>query len=303
VYHKGTAKGSPVRSIMLLALAGAGLSGIASAAWANTASASTNPASSASPTASPGYGGAASASPSASPAYSGTASASPSASPADSGLSAGSAGQQPYSCAVTVGVTTTSAQVPMQLATAGSGMVGSQHAVTLSAPVSALGTTFPDTATPMSVTGSAALEGQYAGSVPMTGLSDSGDGMFAMTGHWMPQTAGMVRVYAPHQFAARLRETTTSTAVTVACHATTATTTSTQVMVQVAASAAASPAVTGSATATSSAGAMPGAPNTGGGGSLHAPDELPLTAGGAGAVLAGLVVTGYALRRRRGVTR
>jgi len=41
---------------------------------------------------------------------------------------------------------------------------------------------------------------------------------------------------------------------------------------------------------------------TGGGGSLHAPNEIPLAAGGAGAVLAGLMVTGYALRRRRGVT-
>ena len=291
VYHKGTARGSAVRSIMVLALASAGLSGIAGAAWANTASASTNPAGTASPGASPGYGG--------------TASAYPSASPVSTGLSAGSAGGQSYSCAVTVGEATSTTEVPMRLTTVGSGIVGSQNAVTLSAPVSAMGTSFPDVATPMSVTGSAALGGQDTGSVPMTGLSDSGDGMFAMTGHWMPQAAGMARVFAPHQFAAKLRQTTTSTTVTVACHATTATTTSTQVMVQVAASssAVASAAVTASASATSSAGAMPGAPNTGGGGSLHAPNELPLAASGAGAVLAGLVVTGYALRRRRGVTR
>jgi len=319
VYHKGTARGSAVRSIMVLALASAGLSGIAGAAWANTASASTNPAGTASPGASPGYGGTASASPGASPGYGGTASASPStspgyggtasaypsASPVSTGLSAGSAGGQSYSCAVTVGEATSTTEVPMRLTTVGSGIVGSQNAVTLSAPVSAMGTSFPDVATPMSVTGSAALGGQDTGSVPMTGLSDSGDGMFAMTGHWMPQAAGMARVFAPHQFAAKLRQTTTSTTVTVACHATTATTTSTQVMVQVAASssAVASAAVTASASATSSAGAMPGAPNTGGGGSLHAPNELPLAASGAGAVLAGLVVTGYALRRRRGVTR
>lgn len=294
VYHKGTAKGSAVRSIIVLALAGAGLSGITGAAWANTASASTNPANSASPSASPGY--------------SGTAPAYPSTSPAGSGLPAGSAAGQSHSCAVTVGVATTNTQVPMRLTTVGSGIVGSQHAVTLSAPVSALGTTFPDAATPMSVTGSATLGGQDTGSIPMTGLADSGNGTFAMTGHWMPQTAGMARIYAPHQFAARLRET-TSTAVTVACSATTATTTSTQVTVQVTASAAASsavatsPAVMVSASAASSAGAMPGAPNTGGGGSLHAPNELPLAASGAGAVLAGLAFTGYAVRRRRGVTR
>jgi hypothetical protein len=307
VYHKGTARGSAVRSIVVLALASAGLSGIVGVAWASSASAGTNPAGTASPSASPGYGGTASAYPSTSPGYGGTASAYPGTSPVSSGLSAGSGAGQSYSCTVTVGATTSTAQVPMRLTTVGSGIVGSQHAVTLSAPVSALGTSFPDAATPTSVTGSAALGGQDAGSIPMTGLSDSGNGTFAMTGHWMPRTAGMARVYAPHEFGASLSET-TSTTVTVACHATTATTTSTQVMVQVAASASASstavasPAVTASASAASSTGAMPGAPNTGGGGSLHAPDELPLAAGGAGAVLAGLAFTGYAVRRRRGVT-
>jgi hypothetical protein len=54
-----------------------------------------------------------------------------------------------------------------------------------------------------------------------------------------------------------------------------------------------------SAGATAAPAAAPGAPNTGGGGSLHSASELPLAAGGAAAVLAGLAVTGYAVKRRR----
>ena len=68
----------------------------------------------------------------------------------------------------------------------------------------------------------------------MTGLADTGNGMFRLTGPWMPAKAGMASIFAPHTFAARLRE---QTAVTVAviCTAATATTTTTQVMVQAAA--------------------------------------------------------------------
>ena len=103
----------------------------------------------------------------------------------------------------------------------------------------------------------------------------------------------MARIFAPHSFAARLREQTAVT-VAVACTAAT-TTTTTQVMVQAAASTA------GTATASAPAAAA-GAPNTGGGGSLHPGRDLPLAAAGAAAVLAGLAITLYTLRRRRGLT-
>jgi hypothetical protein len=43
VYHNGTAKGSAVRSIILLALASAGVSGIVGPGWADAASASARP--------------------------------------------------------------------------------------------------------------------------------------------------------------------------------------------------------------------------------------------------------------------
>ena len=200
-----------------------------------------------------------------------------------------------YTCTVTVGSsTTTASRVPMSLTATGPATVGMPDMVTLSAPASTLGSAFPVTASPMSVSGMASLGGSYAGSVPMTGLADTGNGMFRLTGPWMPTKAGMASIFAPHTFAARLRE---QTAVTVAvtCTAATATTTTTQVMVQAAAS------TSGTATASAPA-AAPGAPNTGGGGSLHPGSDLPLAAAGAAAVLAGLAITLYTLRRRRGLT-
>jgi len=121
--------------------------------------------------------------------------------------------------------------------------------------------------------------------------------MFRLTGPWMPAKAGMARIFAPRTFAARLREQTAVT-VAVACTAattTTTTTTTTQVMVQAAASTA------GTATASAPATAA-GAPNTGGGGSLHPGSDLPLAAAGAAVVLAGLAITLYTLRRRRGLS-
>lgn len=211
---------------------------------------------------------------------------------------------QPYTCTITVGTsTTTASQVPMRLS-------ASQRMVTLSAPVSALGSSFPASATPMSVTGTAALSGATAsqGSVPMTGLADSGNGSLLLSGHWSPQGAGMTRVFAPHRFAARLREQ-TAVAVSVSCVATSATTTSAQVMTtttQVKVQASASPSASTAAMASApaqAASATGAAPNTGGGGSLHADSELPLVAGGAAAVAAGLALTGYAVRRGRRASR
>jgi hypothetical protein len=198
---------------------------------------------------------------------------------------------QTYTCTVTVGSsTTTASRVPMTLTATGPATVGMQEMVTLSAPASTLGSAFPVTASPMSVSGVASLGGTDAGGVPMTGLADTGNGMFRLTGPWMPRKAGMASVFAPHTFGARLREQTAVT-VAVACTAATTTTTTTQVMVQAAASTA------GTATASAL-----GAPNTGGGGSLHPGSDLPLAAAGAAAVLAGLAITVYTLRRRRGLT-
>jgi len=213
---------------------------------------------------------------------------------AAAGTATGAPGQT-YTCTVTVGSsTTTASRVPMSLTATGPATVGMPDMVALSAPASTFGSAFPVTASPMSVSGVASLGGTYAGSVPMTGLTDTGNGMFRLTGPWMPTKAGMASIFAPHTFAARLREQTAVT-VAVACTAATTTTTTTQVMVQAAASTA------GTATASAPA-AAPGAPNTGGGGSLHPGSDLPLAAAGVGAVLAGLAITLYTLKRRRGLT-
>src|SRR6266700_4970222 len=205
-----------------------------------------------------------------------------------------SAPGQAYTCTVTVGTsTTTVSRVPMRLTTTGPATVGRQDMVMLSAPASMLGSAFPVSAAPMSVSGVAGLGGTAEGSVPITGLADSGNGMFQLTGPWIPDTAGMARIFAPRRFAARLRQQTAVT-VAVACTAATVTTTTTQVTVQAAASAA------GVASASAPA-AAPGAPNTGSGGSLHPGSDLPLAVTGAAAVLAGLAITLYTLRRRRGL--
>ena len=213
------------------------------------------------------------------------------------GSTAGAAGAagQAYTCTVTVGTsTTTASRVPMRLTATGPATVGRPDTVMLSAPASALGSAFPASAAPMSASGLASLDGMYAGSVPLTSLADTGNGMFRLTGPWMPRRAGMFRIFAPHRFMAHLREQTAVT-VAVACTAVTAVTTTTQVMVQAAATTA------GTATA-SPAAAAPGAPNTGGGGSLHPGSDLPLAAAGTAVVLAGLAITLYTLRRRRGLT-
>ena len=213
---------------------------------------------------------------------------------AAAGSTAGAAGAA-YTCTVTVGTsTTTASRVPMRLTATGPATVGRPDTVMLSAPASALGSAFPASAAPMSASGLASLDGMYAGSVPLTSLADSGNGMFRLTGPWMPRRAGMFRIFAPHRFMAHLREQTAVT-VAVACTAVTAVTTTTQVMVQAAATTA------GTATASAPA-AAPGAPDTGGGGSLHPGSNLPLAAAGTAVVLAGLAITLYTLRRRRGLT-
>jgi hypothetical protein len=209
-----------------------------------------------------------------------------------------SASGQSYACTVTAGTSTTTVrQVRATLSATGSATVGVPDTVALSAPASALGAGFPDSATPMSESGTAGLGGASQGSVPMTGLADAGNGKLTLTGRFTPETAGMVRISAPHSFAARLQQrTTTATTVLVTCTKATATTTTTQVMVQAAASPAAA-----DASARASA-AAPGAPNTGGGGSLHPASDLLLAAGGAAAACAGLGIALYALRRRRGLS-
>ncbi|HEX6526449.1 MAG TPA: hypothetical protein VF070_41505 [Streptosporangiaceae bacterium] len=223
------------------------------------------------------------------------------------------ASMQPYNCTITVGTSSTTAnQVPWRLVATPPYSTGSRGAVTLSAPVSALGSAFPSQATPMSITGSAPVSGGNTGSIPLTGLTDAGTGSFRLTGHWVPRTAGLTRIFAPYKFAAHLKQqsaTTVAVATTaaVACTAVSATTTSTQVMVNTSPGAAAvsvsASAAPSASTAMSSApaGAAPGAPNTGGGGSLHSANDLPLAAGGAAAIVAGITVTDYAIKRRRGL--
>lgn len=204
------------------------------------------------------------------------------------------------SAAGTVTVTLTTQPVPMRLTTAAPATAGTPDTLMLSAPASTLGSAFPVSATPMAASGLASLGGAGGGmasgalTVPLTGLADTGNGMFRLTGPWTPRVPGMVRITAPRRFTARLREQTAVT-VSVACTAATATTTTTRVMVQVAASASAAGMASEAAPA-----ASPGAPNTGAGGSLRPGSDLPLAAGGTAAFLAGLAIVLYTLRRRSG---
>ena len=196
---------------------------------------------------------------------------------------------------MTVGASAaTASRVPMRLTAAEPATVGTQDMVMLSAPASALGSAFPVSATPMSASGAAALGGTAAGNVPMTGVADTGNGMFQLTGPWMPETAGdgpHLRAAPVHGAAARADGRYGGRRLHRgdghhdhhAGHG-------------------AGGREHRRHRSASAPAAAPGAPDTGGGGSLHPGSDLPLAAGGAAAVLAGLAITLYTLRRRRGLT-
>ena len=106
---------------------------------------------------------------------------------ATAGATVGTPGQA-YTCTVTVGTsTTTASQVPMSLTATGPATVGMQDMVTLSAPASTLGSAFPSAPRQCPCRARRPCPGgTAAGNLPMTGLADTGNGIFRLTGPWMP---------------------------------------------------------------------------------------------------------------------
>ena len=130
------------------------------------------------------------------------------------------------------------------------------------------------------------------GTIPLSASLNGGNLMFA--GHWTPQHMGMFRLTAPHRFRMRMLQG-QATTVVVACNATAPATTMANVGAGDMGSAAAQGVAAGEGMG---AGAGAGAPNTGGGGSLHSSSDMGLMAGGGAALLAGIGIVLYAMRRR-----
>jgi hypothetical protein len=215
-------------------------------------------------------------------------------------LAAGSAGTgtgatatgaaQAYTCTITTtSGTPTSMNTAMNLGFSGPNAMGSFDKVWLAG---ALGSQMAGV-TPMSASASLGFSGMSTGNIPLSASASGGNLMLA--GKWMPQHQGMFRLTAPHRFQVQMRQATT-TMVTVVCTATTATTTNT--MVNVAANGMSSAAAQGVAAGEGIGSPAAGAPNTGGGGSLHSATDMALVAGGGAALLAGIGIVLFAIRRR-----
>jgi hypothetical protein len=146
--------------------------------------------------------------------------------------------------------------------------------------------------TMLSGSGSIAWSGAGAtGTIPLSASLNGGNLMLG--GHFMPRHMGMTRLTAAQRFQLRMRQMQTNNTVVVVCTTTAPATT----MANVGAADMNSAAAQGVA-AGEGAGVGAGAPNTGGGGSLHSSSDMGLMAGGGAALLAGIGIVLYAMRRR-----
>jgi len=212
---------------------------------------------------------------------------------------AAGAGTQVYSCTLTAGSSTLgTSRVPVKMGYSGPGMAGSPEGVWMSAAASqlsssALGGSQWASAAPMATSASLGLSGGYSGSIPLSWSSGAApDGQLILAGKWMPKSAGMFRLWAPHEFSLKARLQTTT--FILVCVAITTQTSTTTVQVQ-----AVTTQASGAAAASAGAAANAGAPNTGAGGSLSPSVDIGLAAAGAAVVLAGASIGTLALRRRR----
>jgi hypothetical protein len=143
--------------------------------------------------------------------------------------------------------------------------------------------------------------GAQTDSVPLTGtMMDSGNGVFSMSGQLMLNAAGLDHILPPPRFTVTVHAAgVISVLVTCVLVTTMSATMPSSVAVRVTRA-------TGTATGTGTgivpfmAGATPsGAPNTGGGGSLHHASDLAGLAAGGAVLLAGLGIMLAGMRRRR----
>ena len=200
-----------------------------------------------------------------------------------------------YTCTITSGAHSANrtARIPIQLRDTGPGSVGATDTVTLSSPDTALGGPFPAGTSTVSFSGALPVMGAQTGSVPLTGImTDTGNGVFSLGGRLMLNAAGLDHILPPTRFTVTIHAASVISVV-VTCVLVTAMTATmpASVALRVAATAGMVPLT---------AGATPeGAPDTGGGGSLHHAGDLAGLAAGGAVLLAGLVITVAGLRRHR----
>lgn len=193
-----------------------------------------------------------------------------------------------YACTITTGAHSVlqTDRIPLMLRGTGPNRVGSTDTVTLSAPGNSFGGPYPAGTSAVSFSGALQVTGAQASSVPLAGnMSAAANDFLAMSGPLPLVAAGLDHVLPPARFTVTVHAPQVSVVVCVL--KTTVTTTmmaSTTVNVTASTQALAAPA---------------GAPNTGGGGSLHHASRLPALAAGTAALLAGVWFTVAGLRRRQ----
>ena len=203
-----------------------------------------------------------------------------------------------YTCTITSGAHSVNrrARIPIKLRDTGPSTVGSTDTVTLSSPGTALGGPFPAGTSTVGFSGALPVMGAQTDSVPLTGtMMDSGNGVFSMSGRLMLNAAGLDHILPPPRFTVTIHAAGVISVVVTCVLVTTMTATMpSSVAVQVTRAA-------GTAIVPFMAGATPsGAPNTGGGGSLHHASDLTGLAVGGAVVLAGLGIMLAGMRRLAG---
>jgi hypothetical protein len=193
-----------------------------------------------------------------------------------------------YACTITTGAHSVlqTDRIPMTLQSTGPDRVGSTDNVTLLAPGNSFGGPYPAGTSAISFSGALPVMGAQAGSVPLAGnMSAAANNFLAMSGPLPLNAAGMDHILPPARFTVTVHAQQVSVVVCVLqTTVTTTMTSSTTVTVT---------------TGTQALGAPAGAPNTGGGGSLHHASRLPALAAGTAALLAGLGFTVAGVRRRQ----
>ena len=195
-----------------------------------------------------------------------------------------------YACTITADAhtVTRTAQIPITLKGAGPDRVGSTDTVTLSAPGNGLGGPYPAGTSAVSFSGALPVTGAQADNVTLAGtMSDAGNDILTMSGPLHLAAAGMDHILPPARFTVTIYAQHVVSIIVVCVLKTTVTTTMT------------SSTTVNVAVSTQTLGTPVGAPNTGGGGSLHHASDLPMVAVGIIALLAGLWITITDLRRRQ----
>ncbi len=202
-----------------------------------------------------------------------------------------------YTCTTTSGAHSVNrrARIPIKLRDTGPSTVDSTDTVALSSPGNALGGPFPAGTSTVGFSGALPVMGAQTDSVPLTGaMTGSGNGEFSVSGQLMLSAAGLDHILPPPRFTVTIHTAGVISVVVTCVLVTTMTATmASSVAVQVTRAA-------GTAIVPFMAGNTPsGAPNTGGGGSLHhASDRTGLAVGGT-VLLAGLVLMLAGIRRHR----